>query len=610
MKLKILFFLLISYLFIFSFFTVRSQENLNKELASIVSQGKSYWCLGVEDTGSEQNQWRSVEGTLRLTGFCGDPKGCEIYRYNSNNLEIEEDEQYIKDCQNGKKPPEKCTEEKIRSLQEKIQKSVEANPDWTKIDNFQPNNNSRTNYGDVDVLLSSRFIPHVNYQYYAVGELATAGQEENLTPSIEGNDQTQKLGSFQGNLIFNNDKVKEKCVGITWDPFGRVFDAVSLEPMEDVKVTILDGQTKKPVAMKFNANYSYTNISGVYNILIEKGGNYALKLEELPTHQFVSQVKLNPYYSDVYFNLYYPDQVFFEKPPPNPIPAGFDWTPYHHDIPFQPKSTPYHGAVSEVIKSSLTATDLGSFVNYQGRVSFPKAKVCLIGKDSKKLVNDCLNADKFGNFVFNIDKKDLLREFLVVYTEKVDLTKPIIKSNFFDLKKIDFNSPDLAGFEPILNYVEGIVYQDNKKILSQSEVLIKDKATGKIVYQTKTDAFGKLKISPLNLPIKEFYFEVNGKKINTSDFIKENKEYLEKNKIELITEKVNKKPANNSFGNFNNRPKYLNAPTAISQKGNDHIDKNNLSFQWFLILGIIFILIILGIIVIFYFFKNQSSTHF
>ena len=238
---------------------------------------------------------------------------------------------------------------------------------------------------------------------------------------VEAENQTQQIGQVS-NFEFEapaTEGSQENCVTIFWDPFGRVFDAVSLEPISGVNVSLFQNPSKQLVSVPNNP--ALTDKRGVYNILIDKEDDYYLNVTAPATHTFAGNVNLNPKYDSIYSHIYSPGEVFHEGPLPVSIPEDFDFGPYHHDIPLQPKGEPYRAAVAEVIETSLNQADLGNFVNYQGQVTFPLAQVCLAGETSGVIT--CAAADKYGNFNISVDKLSLPQEFIEVKAIKVDLTE-------------------------------------------------------------------------------------------------------------------------------------------------------------------------------------------
>lgn len=331
------------------------------DLPSIMGQNKIRTCLTAEilgDNGAPRHQ--TFESTVKLTGNCDAPDGCEIW-------------------QNGEKDG------------------------WKKVVEKVP-------FGSINQIVSDIYIAHTSYQWYAIGDAP-----QPIGKGTEDGDPTQKVDTENFELFQSN----QNCVGIPWDPFGRVFDAVSLEPISNVQVSLFQNKSKQLVSIPDNP--TITDDRGVYNIFVEQEDDYYLSVVPPATHLFTQEFTLHPNYSKVYSNVYKLGEVFHEAPLPEIIPENFDFSSYEHDIPLKPKGDPYKGAIAEVFDNSLIQVDLGNLVNYSGRVTFPLAEICLVGQTAGTI--DCINADRYGSFSLSIDKLLVPQEFLEIKVNKVDLTK-------------------------------------------------------------------------------------------------------------------------------------------------------------------------------------------
>ena len=271
--------------------------------------------------------------------------------------------------------------------------------------------------GPVKVTVKGPFRDHVGHSFFAIGDAPiVTGTGEG---GVEAENQTQQVGQVSNFEFPQTQGSAQKCASVYWDPFGRVFDAVSLEPMSGVSVSLFQSSSRGLVLVPNNP--AFTDEAGVYNILINTEDNYFLTAAPPATHLFTENFTLDPNYSRVYANIYKPGEVFYEAVLPTVIPEDFDFSSYHHDIPLQPKGEPYRGAVAEVIEETLTQMDLNDFVSYSGRVTYPLAQVCLVGETSGVIT--CSKADKYGTFNISVNKLSLPQEFIEVKVEKVDLTE-------------------------------------------------------------------------------------------------------------------------------------------------------------------------------------------
>lgn len=365
---------------IFLFFggLILAQENNQDNPVSLSSQNKIRSCLKAEIQGQRGTSGcKYFDSSVHLTGFCYAPNGCKIYQEHLPGEHCE-----IKDS-----PPNREVE-----------------------DSYFNSGKNDFPYGPIDTTIKGEFQAHTQYLWYAEGDAQSTGQ------GIDVENKTQQVGREANFSEFKN----EKCVGIHWDPFGRVFDAVSLEPISEVEVSLYEAANKKLATSSIN-NPTKTDERGVYNIFVGKESDYYFDVKPPNTHLFTANINLNENYNKIYLNIYKPGDIFHEAPLPNYVPPNFDWSSYHHDIPLQPKNIPYRKAIAEVLTNSLNQIDLGNKVSFSGMVTFPMAKVCLIGETVGEI--SCSNADRFGVFEIVLDRSSIPQEFIEVKAEKVDLTK-------------------------------------------------------------------------------------------------------------------------------------------------------------------------------------------
>lgn len=572
---KLIIFLLPFFLYLFLLpilITAQRGGDPNADLTSIMSQGSVRSCLKRAPGGNESHPAAGgkmiLTATLNLTGTCGSATGCEIWLHNTENDDIAVNEKILKNCKNGS-TASYCDD--TTHEEEELAKQVNVRPGWSQVTDFTVLGGGSTISpgvvapGVVNISVSDRYAGHVSYSYYAIGDANAVAPTGNLgagggTVAVQQNN-TQQLGTLDQSAVTPVPVVEgnsNNCVTLYWDPFGRVFDASSLEPMSGVDVTLLDNLGNPAVVDGPYANFDTTKVdNGVYNILVSKEADYQLRVDPPKTHLFTRNVNLQSNYSLVYSDIYLPGDIFHEAPMPETVPDNFDYSSYHHDIPLMPIGEPYRVDPFDVfvIKSSVRASDMGQFVNYSGKDTFPRAKVCLVGEENNDVIGDCVFAEKYGNFRLNVEKNKIPQEKLFLIAEKTDLTQPLIKSNNIDLSKVDFNNKDLLTFEPILNYIEGYVHDDNGQILPKATVTVKLKEGDLPFYSTQADDSGFFTIYGKNLPFAEYYLDVNGKIMTTSEFVKANRSYLNSEKLNLITSTRNDQPIiNPATGQLNQQP--------------------------------------------------------
>ena len=163
---------------------------------------------------------------------------------------------------------------------------------------------------------------HTGYYLYA------AHTPEPLGAGASGENTTQQQG--QGTLVFPGGA--ENCTQIYWDPYGRVFDSVSLEPFGagEATVTLLD-ENGSPSLNTFTNNVLIDEM-GKYNIRINKDGNYKLNVTPKTNHLFTATVP-DVRYKDLYGFIYkLGDPAFIE----------IAKNPKRVDVALKPVGTPYY----------------------------------------------------------------------------------------------------------------------------------------------------------------------------------------------------------------------------------------------------------------------------
>ncbi len=439
-----------------------------------------------------------------------------------------------------------------------------------------------------------------------------------------GNDKSQKLGTFSFEEIFNNSD----CVTLRWDPYGRIFDTDTLEPVYGAKVSLfikennnyklftnVVGGIINPITTKEDGAFSFVVPDGTYKLVVEMS-NYKFPVE-------INEVNNN--YSKIYANIY-------------PANTGEDIIQkgaiQHRDIPIKPLSIS-QDKEAVLLEKFENLNKTNKILNLTGRISHPFTKISAY---SLKLNNNTRSkeiatakADKDGNFNLKINLSQLNEDeyFGDLVLTKINLTENNLTKllnkffSFFVKKTYGQTITKSYRLNPILNYIEGYAYNKNGDIMPNATVQVVLNFSQSPFYTTKTNEKGYFKISSNNLPsfpYKLIFIDSNGIKLitNTSDFIAKNKEFLTLNKVnfnqfKIVTEesKLNQQKNNiikptfinqAPFNNFDNKENNLNK----NQKSLTNSIKNNKLIIIFLIL----VLLILGIFGLLYFYiKKRSSVN-
>lgn len=353
-------------------------------------------------------------------------------------------------------------------------------------------------------------------------------------------------GQQQGTFDF--ETAQKDCVKINWDPYGRVFDAGTLEPVNGASVTLQVKKGDKFVTMTAAdlmggnlINPQATLEDGQFNFVVPDG-DYKL----ITAGSLTDTTGLDPNYTKAYSDIY-PDatgEVITQK-----------GTIQHRDIPVATRNT---NTVPKLMEYFYQTTSDGMVI-IEGRTSHPLTK--LIVKTSKVTSANpgvktpyrtvgTFTADKLGKFRIEVDQNkfektaDYTEIFSDVELVKTDLRLPGA------LKPLDrvvswFNS--LVGgveaqtksvnikFEPIPQYIEGYAYDAAGKPLPNATVGVYVSFSKKPYATTTTDAAGFFKFTSEYLPNNPYtlqYTTATGAKVNvtTSSFIAQNQKYLaEKN---------------------------------------------------------------------------------
>jgi len=456
-----------------------------------------------------------------------------------------------KRCNSGNAPP--VTHTKIPSFT-----VDEGNP-------YIPTSNSVK----LSITMSS-IVKHAKYPYYGLQiippitttDLGTGGEV------AEGHSSTPQQGTF--GFTFEElfpEGSEEKCIGVSWDPFGRVFDSKSLEPIEGVEVKILDSINPEHYPSILDTSL-YTDYDGVFNFMVPEG-TYYLRLGDIPsTHQFTDSPNLNPNYMKIYVkpdgssSIYSPDEPIKELIDTEKEEIAKRPVPEQRDIPLDPgENEPYKAKEVVEYKEERASIMIGAGdmakVRYSGRVSHPFARVDLVGDSSGEIIASN-KADRQGFFQILVSSDIIpIDETLDVLATPTDLTRKDFDAplswvrkilaklvNFF-IKNVSAEEKSYS-FEPILRYIEGFAYGPSGMPIKNAEVTVKLKMNDSSYYKTTADSTGYFAIASNHLPPFNFYLKltdpVTRVTVNrtTSDFVRINQEYLEKENIDLMKYKTDK----------------------------------------------------------------------
>lgn len=470
---------------------------------------------------------------------------------------------------------------------------------------------------------------HTGYYIYA------AHTPEPLGTGVEGEDTSQQQA--QATLTFPAGA--ENCTQIYWDPYGRVFDAVSLEPFGEgqASVTLLD-ENGSPSVNTFINNVLVDKM-GKYNIRINKDGNYKLNVTPKTNHTFTAAMP-DLKYKDLYEFIYkLGDPAFVE----------IAKSPKRVDVALTPVGAPYTRSPDYISREYIDVWYDGvAYTKIALRTVHPKTIVKIM-VDGVELVEDgngkalSKTSDKDGYWLALIKKESLSQNGFSIELIKnpqyypltqgstgfigqiMDKLLSLFVKNVSAQQSIKINDPvsptpkasgstTVIQFEPILEYIEGYSYDDASKVVPKARVNIKLKSNNKIYSTTTTDESGFFTLYPKDLPPYEYYLEIinpeTGKASTqtTSEFVEKNQAYLDSEKIDLMkVTKLEQKIIDPATGKLNEIDKNYVPPTENDQQSNAAQTKNapfNPAIAMIVLVIALLVVVTMGLV---YYIKRSKS---
>lgn len=374
----------------------------------------------------------------------------------------------------------------------------------------------------------------------SVGHIFFAMNQINPDEYIGTNKSTQQS-------TFNLEGVPfGKCLMLTYDPYGRVFDSKTLEPIQGAAVTLLKktetgefipvhntdviGGITNPVKTGKDGSFSFRVPDGTYKISISaKGYRFPSKADEL-----------NSQYSAIYSHIYRGEEI---------IQKG---KIVHHDIPLAPidvKKSMQQSLNTKpqilTLNQSLNKTE--KTINIEGTTTHPKATVEIYGKvpsgksfKRTRLIQSS-KADSLGKFSIIIKQGALGTDELIgdmeikkdasIFATKTEPTRSWFSVLMTSLIQKVMGSEKETGaiipLQPIPTELHGYAKNEKGIAIANTKVEIYLPFSNKPVAFTKTDESGYFSIGSRYLPDLPYSIEfktTTGKIIQKtpSQFILEN----------------------------------------------------------------------------------------
>jgi len=347
-------------------------------------------------------------------------------------------------------------------------------------------------------------------------------------------------GVKQNDLDF--DSAGRACVKISWDPWGRVFDAQTLEPVAGANVSLLYKNASGVFEDYTAAASLITKNNGKYEIVVPPGF-YKIKIAA-PLIIATDPADINSAYKSAYYEVY-------DGTPIEEVPGMIA----HRDVAVKvtpPTHTPL--GVEYFIESGAIG------VTVSGTVTHPKSVVSintiksteLLKPESERVVFRnavaSATADRDGNFSVLVNQANLQRtnEFQeMVYNvsvTQVDLVtgNPIAKNSsgsvmsfisqflgslfhsvYGQTKTVTFSIPVMP------TYISGYAYDAAGKVIPNAMVGLYLTFSNAPSYEVKADANGFFRITSKDIPTMPFdikYTTPTGQVVttSTSQFIAQN----------------------------------------------------------------------------------------
>lgn len=395
--------------------------------------------------------------------------------------------------------------------------------------------------------------------------------------------------------ILTSSSSSASCEPVQWDPEGRVFDANTLEPIDNVEVTVLDS-TKKIANQIGLVNPGITNILGAYVFYVEEGDYYLSVKPPAGFEVITSESQVQSHFSKAYYNVYKKDDLVVERiDTPEEQAQGYP-NVEHRDIPLFSSTQKTIRPLSILSHTEMTVEES---ILYTGQTTHPLTKIIL--KQGGSVIHED-EADKYGVYSFPVSSSLIDPQSPIdISYEKVDLTTDPItfleKLEQITLGRVFAQQSHITiRTQPILQKVSGTAFDKNGKAIPYAVVNIRLTNTNAVSIQITADKEGKFSIPDGTTPSFPYYFEF----IDPVTNIVSKKETSEFSVNNNSIDTYDKQKAQANIKRRND----LNVPTSIQLQTNTYKSNDDIV----LLLGVIFLLLIcsIGAYVLY---KNKQQSH-
>lgn len=376
-------------------------------------------------------------------------------------------------------------------------------------------------------------------------------------------------GQQQGTLTFPTagpsptapPAVTSDCHGEAWDPYGRVFDMKSLEPIPMTQVLLKqkmpDGTFDSEYAKSQNPlifNPFPTNVFGGY-VFYVRDGDYSL----IPTKAgytqpaLAQQSELSPFAKSIYSDLYYSDSLAIRQ-------RG---AIQHRDIPMMPDDGIGKSYALKILTEEEEVRPDGKMI-YRGQTSHPFAELVVEVCRNENGIETCDTPtvygkknggpDKDGKFEVILNPSTLqVGEYYGRTFRKVDLTSNTVSQSIFEqvfnaivqvfappaaLAQETGTETKRVAIQPIVQYLEGYAYDKFGKLMPNAVVSLYIPMSERPVYETVANDQGYYRITSEYIPNITYTIgysvgsEPASTMLTTSQFLMQNKPFIEAEKID------------------------------------------------------------------------------
>ncbi len=421
--------------------------------------------------------------------------------------------------------------------------------------------------------------------------------------NLEATTVALKLATF---TPVTGDQVN--CVSVRWDPYGRVFDAVSLEPIPNVDVTLMDETGAKVPSQPGIKNPFRTREDGAFSFIVEDG-TYFLEPKKT-TYSFpILQTELDGLKTkqSVYTDIYRGEKI---------IQQG---KIQHRDIPMNPQdpanATSYPPKIMNLDITAYKKSDKSYQLVY-GTVSHPKS--IIYAYSGVRLVGQT-EADNQGKFDLVIENDSIDQNIpLDIKAKKVSLLakgKSFLSRLVGQVMAAVETESQMVQIKPIPTFLIGFIYDKQGQIVPHSKVqIIVPEMNNRIIATVQADENGHVYIPPQLIPPVGYVvktYDQNGQvasEFTPQEFIETNQKYYSDRKINLYdlasAETIENELTKNSgqtplAQNFRITPAVTEVATDQAGKGNDYI---------LAVLSLVIVGVLGGLGLVLYRMKSRSSV--